>query len=428
MYIKRDTARSVFREDRRPQRRSLTRLLFLVGLMAGALLVYVSANFDRLQAQAIDALGMGPTPTPLPSDLATLADQLRLEGDLPAARDLFERAIAQRPENVNYLYEYGELLIDLGDPETAITLGDEVIQLAPDDPRGYALKGRAQVWSGRAAQAVPTVLAGLSLEQGFTSPLYAVLARAYTTIGEYEDGVEAGATAVQADPMNADSRRAYAYALSWVSANAEATAQLEAAIVIDPRNIDAHLELALQYLAQDRDQDAINLYDQVLAMQPRNAQALRRLCGAYRKIGEFERAIGYCQDATSADPQSVGAHYELGILQYNRFDFEGARASFGACVELDPGSLACKHRLGLTLIYLGECDAAWETLQDSLLMAQVAQSDGQNVSGIVENIQQGLILIGQTCPGYGALAPTATPDAEATPQLTPPPADSSQGS
>jgi tetratricopeptide (TPR) repeat protein len=415
MYIKRDYRESFFDRQQKP-RRNPTRLLFILGLLIGGLAVFVTANMENLQAQAMEIMGLGPTATPLPSDLATLADQLMIAGDLAEAQASFEQAIARRPDYIPYRYEYGRLMIAMDQPDIAREQGAAIVELDISDPRGYALNAMAEIWLGNSTVAIPLARAGLDLGNGYESHLYSALARAYTNVGQYNDGVEAGAMAIQADPGDANARRSYAYSLSWVRANDEAIDQLEAAILIDPTNIAAHMELALQYVAQNRDQEAINIYDQVLAIQPRNARALRRLCSTYRKIGQFERALGFCQDAADADPTSTGAWYELGLLQYNDYQMAAARDSFAACVDINPASLACKHRLGLTYYYLQECDLAWETLQDSLLMAQAAQGQGENVTGFIENIQAGLTGVVSDCPGFGR--PTATPITP-TPSPTP---------
>jgi tetratricopeptide (TPR) repeat protein len=416
MYIKRDYSRPMFTKQAYKPRRNYAPMLLLFGMIIGGIVLFVSSNFDELQEQALELIGLAPTPTPLPSDLATLATQLFVAGDMRAAADLFERAIAQRPENIDYLYEYGKLMIDMDNPARALELGDQIIQINSNDPRGYALKARALVWLRRSADAVSVALAGLDLNRGYESPLYSALARAYTDTGKYEEGAEAGLLAVQADPGSSDARRSYAYSLSWVGSTREAIAQLEAAVRIDPNNIAAHLELALQYLGQNRDQEAIDLYDRILALQPRNARALLRLCTTYRKIGQFERAIGYCQDAIQADPNSTGAYYQLGILQYNLYRFPQALEAFQACVNIAPDNLDCTYRLGLSYYYVDNCPMAWEILQNSLLMAQ-SRSDTATVIGY---IREGLIAVGQKCPEFGRRDPTLfTPTPSFIPEITP---------
>ena len=74
-----------------------------------------------------------------------------------------------------------------------------------------------------------------------------------------------------------------------------------------------HFELAGLYLARDEDQSAIDIYNRILSLDPRNARAMLRLCLAYRKVGEFSRALGFCEDSVGEQssgrrsPFSVGA-------------------------------------------------------------------------------------------------------------------------
>ena len=410
MYIRRDYSQSFF-GPRKP-RRNYIRLLFAFGLIVGAFLVYVYVNFDTLQESAQELMGMAPTATPLPNDLATLGANLVLAGDLEAAADLFERAIDQRPNNIDYLHEYGQVLIELDQAERGLELGDQIIDLNPTDPRGYALKARAQVWLGRFSEAIPVALAGLDINDRYAS-LYASLARAYTRTGRYLDGVEMGLRSVESDPASVEARRSYAHALSWVGESVEATAQLEIALALDQSYVPTYFELAGQYLAQNRDQEAIDLYDRILALQPRNPRALLRLCQSYRKVGQFERALGYCDDAVLADPTSAQASFELGLLQYNRFDFTGAVQSFSQCLEYDPDNLDCTYRLGLSYYYLDDCDTAWEILQRSLFMAR----SRNNVDTEVSHIQEGLVAVTQKCPEYGGQPLPG--DAETTPEVEP---------
>lgn len=406
MYVRRDSSRSFFNGKSRTSNHHYGRWLFVLGLMVGMIGVFVMMNRDTLEAQALDLMGLAPTPTPLPSDLASLGNQLMVQGNLQEARNLFESALAQRPDNIAYRYEYGRLMIEMNEPLIAREQGESILQINPSEPRGYALRAMAEVAIGNYNTAIPIAIAGLDLRAGYESHLYSALARAYTNSGQYQNGVDAGAMAIMADPTDANSRRSYAFALSWVRDNDTAIEQLEAAILLDPTNISAYMELALQYLAHNRDQEAINIYDRVLAIQPNNARAMRRLCGTYRKIGQFERARGFCEDSVRTDPMQAGAWYELGLLQYNALDMADAVHSFEQCVAVESGNYTCKHRLGLAYYYVEECDLAWTTLQESLEMTQAAQVSGASVGDILRNIQLGLQQITLNCDDYrGQLTP-----------------------
>lgn len=404
MQIKRDYSQPFFGAGPR-RRRSFARVLLFVGLIFAIVLVFVIFNLSTLQQQTMDWMGLAPTPTPLPSDLATIASNMALAGDVQGATALFEQVVRQRPDNIDYLYEFGRLLIDQANYDLAIQMADHAIEVDLTDPRGYALKAEVLVYTGAPSTAIPVALSGIEVNRDF-APLYAALARAYADTGRYDDSLEMGALAVDLAPYSADARRSYAYALTMYGLGTEATAQLEQAIMVDPIRIPTYFELAFQYLAQNRDQEAIDIYDRILAMQPRNARAMLRLCGAYRKIGQFERAFGYCQDSVSANPNSAEAQFELGRMQYNNRQFAEALTSFQACVSINPASLECTYRSGLAHFYLGDCDTAWSVLRNSLIMARARTGTERAIS----DITAGLNEIGQQCPQYGGLAPEIIED------------------
>ena len=118
---------------------------------------------------------------------------------------------------------------------------------------------------------------------------------------------------------------------------------------------------------------AIDLYDHILAIDPGNARAMLRLCLAYRKIGEFARALGFCEDSVVEDGADAEAQFQLGLLYYRERRFAQSRIAFGECLAHDDGTfdnLSCRYRLGLSHYYTGDCTSGWTLLRDSLDLAR----------------------------------------------------------
>lgn len=136
MQIKRDYSEPLFGPRRR--KRSSARWLVLAGLLGliAMILFLYFTRFEQLRTLAYEMIGSAPTVTPLPSDLAMQAAVLFQSGNVPAAAQLYAQAIAQRPDNVEYLYEYGQVLIELDRYAEAIQIADQLITLAPRDVRG----------------------------------------------------------------------------------------------------------------------------------------------------------------------------------------------------------------------------------------------------------------------------------------------------
>ena len=119
MQIKRDYSQPFF-STRRRRRTGGSRFLFLYGLFVGAFLVVVYTQFDRLQLAALDAVGMAPTSTPFASTMATGGADAFQNGDVALAAEMFGQAHRQQPNNLDYAYEYGKMLIELDQAEEVI--------------------------------------------------------------------------------------------------------------------------------------------------------------------------------------------------------------------------------------------------------------------------------------------------------------------
>ncbi len=383
MKIRRDYTQPFFRQPKRHPVRNMF-IAALLGLLLGLAILW---QWDAVGAAIVSLSSSPPSPTPLPSERATRATELFLAGDLLDAEKLLAQAVAERPRNSAYLYEHGRLLIELGRYREAEAHGRSITELDARDPRGFALKAAALTWQGQPAVAIPIALSGLETNPRFTA-LYATLARAYVDSERWADGLEAGERGLSIEADDVDVIRAYAYALQSVGSYDEAVNYLQRAIELRPTYMPVHFELAGLYLARDEDQSAIDIYNRILSLDPRNARAMLRLCLAYRKVGEFSRALGFCEDSVANDPADAEAQFQLGHLYYRERLFEKSRDAFEQCLRYDDGfyELSCRYRLGLSHYYTGECARGWALLRDSLGLAQAA-GDSLTTGNILKGLE-----------------------------------------
>jgi len=422
MQIKRDYSQPFFSTRRR--RRTGVPFIFVYGLFLGGFLVLVSSQFDRLQLAALDVVGLAPTPTPFASQRAQQGYDLFTTGKVEEAAAAFQQAVNQQPDNVNYLYEYGRILLELerpadptrgrnsSDTEIALELGERVINLAPQDPRGYALKAKALVWMDDSASAIPIALQGREADPTF-APIYSALAVAYANIGRYQQGLDNGEEAVRLDPMDADAHRSFAIALIYVGLREEAIRQLEDAVNINPYLPGPYFELASQYNASELIEEAVATYEEILTLDPQNAKAMLRMCEVFFKVGEAQQAQGYCEDALQVNPDYKEAYRQLGMVRYSRRNYEGAIQAFEQCEALGSEEIQCYYLRGLAHYYLADgrneqCDLAWKYLSQSNDMMREAGPGNEN---IIADIQRGLQLTIDLCPQYGGQAVPTIPAA-----------------
>jgi hypothetical protein len=100
------------------------------------------------------------------------------------------------------------------------------------------------------------------------------------------------------------------------------------------------------------------------------------------------------------------------MVNYRRRNYEGAIENFNLCVANGSDEVECWYLRGLAHYYLGQCEQAWNVLEEAMPMAQQL-TGGEN---IVASITEGLRLTTISCPGYsGRALPTPIP-----PTLIPP--------
>ena len=369
--------------------------------LIGALLSLAYAFRGEVETTVNEFMGTPrPTATLLANQYAQRGYTHFIEGQLNKALTDFELADVQRPNNIDYLYEYGKVLIESDNYELAGEVGDRAIAAARDDVRGYALKARTLMWSDPGS-AIPFAVSGLEHDPEF-APLHAALAIAYTNIGRYAEGLQRGFRATELDPLDSFAFRAYSIPLIYTGRSNEAIAALETAVAISPNLTSAYFELAGQYRKIDYQEMAVGIYRRILELEPNSAKAYLRICQTYAEVGEFLEGTGFCETATEIDETYAPAWQMLGQLQYSRRNYEGALDSLERCVAQGSTAVECFYIRGLAYYFLGECSIAWEVLLEAFLYT--------SEPAIIDIINEGLAGIRADCPGFeDAQLPTPIP-------------------
>ncbi len=374
-------------------------ILLWIGMMAGIILV--AWQFQAIQPRVL-ALVQPPPPTVAAPTLANAAYEAYLAGRLPEAEDNFSQAVRLEPTNVDYLFEYGRILLLQNKLGEGLAAAEQAIVAAPADPRGYALKVWALDLLDRAEEAIPIGLEALDLNPDY-APTYAYLAGAYNALGRWRQAQEMGGRAVELDPNNIDARRAFAQSLVWTGRYDLAAEQLQAAIQIHPYLDFLYFELAGAYTGLHNDPAKIAIYEHVLAIQPENTKAMVRMCETYFSMRIDNRAQYYCEEALERDPLDPRAWKQVGQIYYTRRNYESAIDAFNTCVELSGSQyIECWYLRGLAHYRLAQCDIGVPILQEAL-----NYTDSPDIR---RNILQGLYMCAEDDPNYDfSIVPTEAP-------------------
>jgi tetratricopeptide (TPR) repeat protein len=409
--IQRNPNKSFFYKPNQANRLTIIGLLALMIFVIPMLLIWQQST---IQLTVLEAFNLAPTPTPFASQRADQGLQLAAQGNYEAAAVFLGEAVQQQPNNLDYMYEYGKMLIEIDRTEESAQLGAQMIELAPNDVRGYALQANSLVWSDPAS-AIPIALAGTELPQQF-APLHGALAIAYNNIGRYQEALQQGDLAIRIDPLDASVRRAYAYPLIFTGRTNEAVEQLEQAISINPNVTAPYFELAQLYrsLATDEIEGennigmALAIYDRLIEQNPLNARAFLRKCETIMSQGFFQEAEPFCDTAIDVNPQFADAYRAQGQVRYSRRNYEGAIESFNQCISLGSQAIECYYIRGLAHYFLGQCDDAWRVLNESLQRVAIDSPTRDPILIGLNNVTVRCVsYIGQSLPT--AIPPTTIP-------------------
>ncbi len=405
MQIRRDYSRSFFTGKKRGG--VSARFLFFFSLLMAVLMVFYFSNAETVQSEVLKALNMAPPPTTLPSQNATLAMQLFYEGDLNGAIEVFQEAVRMRPDNIDYLYEFGSLLMEADRFEEAMLVADQAIAVAPDDPRGYALRSRGLMWSDP-PQAIQAAIQGLDRDAEF-GPLYASQGVAYTNLGRWQEGLRMATRARELDPNNIFVQMSYQWPATYRGDYRGAIEALETAIGLNPNLVTPYFYLARLYSLRQVGEPtmAIATYERILQMEPENERAYLRLCQTYAAVDQarFDIAQFYCDRAIAINPEYGDAYAQRGQMQYVRRNYEGAIESFRACIENGSQLIECRYLMGFAEYLLGNCEDAWTISNEA---RPIAIERGMDI--IVENIDFVLDAITERCAAFrDRPVPTSVP-------------------
>ena len=223
--------------------------------------------------------------------------------------------------------------------------------------------------------------------------IYRRIALGLINASRYDEAIEYGERAINADPFDADAWAIYAWALDWNRRASEALAKALHALELDPANSRAGAYLAEVYSSLGQAERAELLLQDLLDAAPDSAEGIRArgllkwnrndFAGALedfkraysladnmsyiavdiaiieKDLGNFETAQEFLQQVVDADPYNPHALFRLGEIAVS-FEGNPARAMrhLQNCVDLNPGYLYCHFMLGRAQERLGSIEDA----------------------------------------------------------------------
>jgi len=300
------------------------------------------------------------------------------DGDVAAALDDFDRAIAASPDYVPARWRRGQVLLDRGDLGPAEAAFRVAVNLAPDSA-GVTGLARTLMARGQAAEAVPLLEALLDRAPD-DRYVYQVLATAYRAQGRADDAAEALAAGAAGQPRFIDPwldemggyRRGFAATLKEATALgmegrfAEAIRLLEGLRAARPDDRELRTYLAGLYATAGRTAEAKPLLDAILAAHPDDFDATMNLATAHFFDGAWDAADGVVTKALGLRPGDGDATRLRGAIAWRRGRLDDAERWLAMAAAANPADAKALAWIGSIRTTRGDHRRALEAYRSAL--------------------------------------------------------------
>ncbi len=250
--------------------------------------------------------------------------------------------------------------------DKARPLYEEVLRLAPDEPRALHGLGVLCNDSGEPARAVELLRAAIAARPD-SAVYHNNLGNALRALGEGDAAERAYRDSIERDPDYALAHHNLGALLLESGSTNFARDALERALSLHPGLAPAALALAGLLARTGQVADAEACLDRALEAAPQEPHLLSELAHLLRREGRVDEAIACLEQLIGAVPQRAGAFNDLGALYQLRGNVDGALACFERATDLEPGLGEAHFNRAKLLDDLGraeEARAAFEAARD----------------------------------------------------------------
>jgi tetratricopeptide (TPR) repeat protein len=246
-------------------------------------------------------------------------------GNITAAEELYRKALAKAPNDMETLYLLGTACSQQGKPQEAATYLKKALALDPRHPQALNNMGLTLVALRREVEAVDHY------------------ERALTLLPDY-----------------AEARNNLGNALQMLGRLDEAEPHLRRALELSPRYPEALYNLGLVLKGKDRFEEAAQCFLQGIALDAGRAAAYDDLGQIYGIWGRFETALAYLDRAIALSPDVSATHNNRGTMLEELGRYDEALAEYERAFALNPNQATPLWNQAFLFLRQGILDRGWE--------------------------------------------------------------------
>lgn len=279
---------------------------------------------------------------------------LNINDTVNALKD-YAQAIALTPEDDRLYNTRAQVYYEQGKYDLADNDYRKIISLKEGDVMGYMGLGRNANAQKRYEDAIKQFDYVNKLEPSYSSA-YSFRAESYIGLKKYNEAIDDIITALGIDQ---DDKAFYELQTLADSAFAQTVAKLKVQKLKEPKEYSWPYDLGVVYEKTDRYAKAIPFYKESLAIES-NKEIANRISNCYNEIGDYDKALEYCDQAIALDSTQTNYLYFKANILDNAGRSEEAIKVMDSYIAQNPEEYFPYYRRGWFKDHSGKTDEAIE--------------------------------------------------------------------
>jgi protein O-GlcNAc transferase len=293
---------------------------------------------------------------------------LHQKGQLAEAGECYQEALKSDPLHFHALHLLGVVAAQMNQPERAVGLIGQAIQIEPRSALAHNNRGNALLALGRLEAALESFEHALSIEPNHVDARFnrGILRN---TLKQHAAAIEDFERLIALVPGHAGAYAARANVLRELGRYYAALESIDAAIEIAPDYADAHNIRGIVLAETGRYEPAERSFERAIVLRPDYADAYNNRGNALRYLQRYDSAIASLARAIELRSSHVDAHYNLGLVFSESDRYEDALTAYDSVIALAPNHLGAHQNRALALRALSKLEAADAALETALALS-----------------------------------------------------------
>ena len=279
---------------------------------------------------------------------------LNINDTVHALKD-YAQAIALTPEDDRLYNTRAQVYYEQGKYDLADNDYRKIISLKEGDVMGYMGLGRNANAQKKYEDAIKQFDYVNKLEPSYSSA-YSFRAESYICLKKYNEAIDDVITALGIDQ---DDKAFYELQTLADSAFAQTVTKLKVQKLKEPKESSWPYNLGVVYERTDRYAKAIPFYKESLAIES-NKEIANRISNCYNEIGDYDKALEYCDQAIALDSTKTNYLYFKANILDNAGRSEEAIKVMDSYIAQNPEEYFPYYRRGWFKDHSGKTDEAIE--------------------------------------------------------------------